>query len=49
MHKIGTELIATAGTLTHVYGPAEEEMILIRPDGYVAARLPLDEAATSTD
>jgi 2-polyprenyl-6-methoxyphenol hydroxylase-like FAD-dependent oxidoreductase len=46
VHRIGRELIDTEGHVARVYGPEQDELILVRPDGYVAARLPLGEVAT---
>lgn len=46
VHEIGTDLEDTRGNMARIYQPAEDELILIRPDGYLAARLPLTEIDT---
>lgn len=46
VHEIGTDLEDAQGNLARIYQPEEDEMILIRPDGYLAARLPLTEIST---
>ena len=49
VHKIGANLKDANGNVARIYGAEENEMILIRPDGYLAARLPLSELPTLTD
>ncbi|MFC4453476.1 FAD-dependent monooxygenase [Deinococcus sonorensis] len=49
VHQIGTregtELQDTTGETTRTYAPDGDELILIRPDGYLAARVPVGQEA----
>jgi len=51
VHRIGTGtgILDGTGEFQRIYAPHEGELILIRPDGYIAARVPEHQAADLAD